>query len=165
MTRARWFFVVTAMLVVGVAVWLNGQPRMPSDTLSPQDLREIEQLVQGYTRGIDIGPEDASWVFARDAVFLANNRPVTGEKELKAFYANLRQTNRTRTIRHLLSNLVIRASPSGATGSVYLTTIEAPATITAVGMYEDTYVKTAEGWRIKRRLYHQDLPSATAKPQ
>jgi hypothetical protein len=163
MTRSRWCFIVTAMLVVGGAVWLNGQPRTASNQLSPQDLYDIEQLVQGYTRGIDIGPEDASWVFARDAVFLYNDSRVTGEKELKAFYENLRKTNRTRTIRHLLSNLVIKAAPGGATGSVYLTTVEAPTTITAVGMYEDTYAKTADGWRIKRRLYRQDLPAATAK--
>jgi hypothetical protein len=165
MTRAR-LIVVTAVLVVAGVAWISGQPRRPSDLLSPNDAHEIEQLVQGYTKGIDLGPEDASWVFARDAVFVYNDRSVTGEKELKAFYANLRQGNRNRTIRHVLSNLVVKATPGGgATGSVYLTTIEAPGTITAVGMYEDTFVKTAEGWRIKRRLYRQDLPVATAKPQ
>jgi hypothetical protein len=158
--------VVTAVLLTTGAVWMRGQPRSSSDMLSPQDFLEIEALVQGYTKGIDLGPEDASWVFARDAVFLYNDRTVTGEKELEAFYANLRQQNRSRTIRHLLSNLVVKAAPGGgATGSVYLTTIEAPLTITAIGMYEDTYAKTPEGWRIKRRLYHQDLPAATAKPK
>ena len=165
MKRAR-VIVVIAVLVVASVTWIEGQPRRSADLLSPQDFHEIEQLVQSYTKGIDLGPEDASWVFTRDAVFLYNDRSVTGEKELKAFYVNLRQTNRSRTIRHVLSNLVVKATPGGgATGSVYLTTIEAPATITAVGMYEDAYVKTAEGWRIKKRLYHQDLPVATAKPQ
>ena len=159
MTRSLIAVVTTVLVIAGAAVWIHGQPK--SDKLTPQDLREIEQLVQGYTRGIDIGPEDASWVFAPDGVFLYMGRKVTGAKELKAFYANLRKENTTRTIRHLLSNLVVTGSPDGgATGSVYLTTIEAPGTITAVGMYEDTYAKTAAGWRIKRRLYRQDLPTA-----
>src|SRR5262245_17762619 len=163
MTRARLMLITAGLVITGVA-WINGQPRRSSDLLSPADAHEIEQLVQGYTKGIDLGPEDASWVFAKDAVFLYNDRSVTGEKELKAFYDNLRQTNRTRTIRHLLSNLVVKGAPGGgATGTVYLTTIEAPLTITAVGMYEDTYVKTAEGWRIKKRLYHQDLPAPAAR--
>ncbi len=143
--------VVTVVLVSAGAVWIRGQGSS-SNKMSPQDVHEIEQLVQGYTKGIDIGPEDASWVFAPDGVFLYMGRTVTGAKELKDFYANLRKQNVTRTIRHVLSNFVLTTSPEGPKGTVYLTTIEAPTTITAVGMYEDTYVKTAAGWRIKRRL-------------
>jgi hypothetical protein len=156
--------VATTVLVIASAVSIHGQAKKPSDKLTPQDVHEIEQLVLGYTKGIDIGPEDASWVFAPDGVFVYMGRTVTGTKELKTFYANLRKENTTRTIRHLLSNLIVTGSPDGgATGMVYLTTIEAPGTITAVGMYEDTYAKTAAGWRIKRRLYHQDLPTAWPK--
>jgi hypothetical protein len=156
---------VTASIVAAAAVWIHGQPRTASDRLSPQDLQQIEELVQGYTRGIDIGPEDASWVFAPDATFVYGSQTVSGEKALKDFYANLRKQNTTRTIRHLLSNLVVRATPEGAAGTVYLTTIEAPAAITAVGMYEDNYVRTANGWRIKRRFYHQDLPGPLPQPR
>ena len=156
--------VATTVLVIASAASIYGQGKKPSDKLTPQDVHEIEQLVLGYTKGIDIGPEDASWVFAPDGVFVYMGRTVTGTKELKTFYANLRKENTTRTIRHLLSNLIVTGSPDGgATGMVYLTTIEAPNTITAVGMYEDIYVKTTAGWRIKRRLYHQDLPTAWPK--
>lgn len=166
MTRSRSILVVTVVLVVVGAAWINGQPQRASGRLSPQDRLEIEDVVKGYQHGIDIGPEDSSWVFAPDATFDYNVggtlRSVTGQKALKEFYANLRKQNTTRTIRHVLSNLIITAAPGGATGSVYNTTIEAPLTITAIGMYEDTYVKTADGWRIKKRLYHQDLPAAAA---
>jgi hypothetical protein len=156
---------VTAALVAAAAVWIHGQPRTASDRLSPQDFQAIEELVQGYTKGIDIGPEDASWVFAPDASFVYGSQTVSGEKALKEFYANLRKQNTSRTIRHLLSNLVVKATPEGATGTVYLTTIEPPVAVTAVGMYEDTYVRTANGWRIKRRLYHQDLPGPLSQPR
>ena len=40
---------------VGSAGWLYAQQRTPPGMLSPQDFLKIEQLVQGYTRGIDIG--------------------------------------------------------------------------------------------------------------
>ena len=137
----------------------------PSDGLTAQDIHEIEELVQGYTRGIDIGPEDASWVFAPDAVFEYTAGAVTGGRiegaaELKEFYADLRTRN---TTRHVLSNLVIEESPDGATGSVYMTsfdrTDDAPIAVTALGIYEDEYERTDAGWRIRHRVYTQLMPS------
>lgn len=163
MSRSRVPSVATVVLLIAGAVWLHGQPHRGAGSLTPQDIFEIEMVVQGYQHGIDIGPEDSSWVFTPDATFEylvgPTKREVKGQKALKEFYANLRKQNTTRTIRHVLSNLIIRPAPGGATGSVYNTTIEAPLTITAIGMYEDQYVKTAEGWRIKHRFYHQDLPA------
>ena len=160
-------FILVATVAAGARMY--AQPPKSAGTLSPQDLFEIEQLVQGYTRGIDIGPEDASWVFARDGVFEylvgPTKRAVTGQKALQEFYAALRKGNTTRTIRHVVSNQVVKATPEGAVGSVYFTTIEPPATITAVGMYEDTFVKTAEGWRIKHRFYHEDMTPGKGRAQ
>lgn len=152
-----------AALTVGTA-WMYAEQRRASGELSAQDLREIEGLVQGYTRGIDVGPEDASWVFAPDAVFeyaagAVTGGAVSGADALKAFYADLRKTN---TTRHLLSNLVIEPTDGGAAGSVYMTSIDrtadAPVAVTAIGMYEDEYVRTPAGWRIQRRVYTQLMP-------
>ena len=152
------------LLVVAASggAWLSAQPT--TNILSPQDLHELELLVQGYHRGIDIGPEDASWVFAEDAVFEysageVRDATVSGADALKEFYAGLRKTN---TSRHLVSNVVIEAAPGGATGSLYMTTLDrtedSPVTVTAFGLYEDTYVKTPDGWRIKTRVYTQQMP-------
>lgn len=166
MRRSGLVLLVAVVLVAGATPWITGQQR-PTGKLTPQDLYEIELVVQGYQHGIDIGPEDSSWVFTPDATFEylvgGTKRAVTGQKALKEFYANLRKQNTTRTIRHVLSNLIIKEAPEGATGSVYNTTIEPPLTITAIGMYEDTYVKTSDGWRIKKRFYHQDLPATPAR--
>jgi hypothetical protein len=127
--------------------------------LSPQDFLEIEQLVQGYTKGIDLGPEDASWVFAPDGVFSYGGRTVTGEKALKQFYGDLRK-NHAPQQHHLLSNLVLRRTAEGASGTVYITTVDGKDTpqLTFYGMYEDNFVKTKAGWRIKRRVYRQAVP-------
>ena len=162
MRVSRLPLVLTAMIQIGGAGWIYAQQRRSSGMLSPQDFLEIDQLVQGYTRGVDVGPEDPSWVFASDGVFSYAGRTYSGEQQLKEFYATVRK-NHVPKQRHLLSNLVVKASPEGATGSVYLTTIEGrdaskPIAITYYGMYEDTFVRTAAGWRIKRRVYHQDAP-------
>ena len=152
------------LVLIGVCVaglgWIHAQQRGTSGTLSPQDFLEIEQLVQSYTRDIDIGPNDPSWVFAPDGVFVRPNNggEITGAKALKEFFANVRKNhdaNRPKE-RHVLSNLVIKATPEGAEGSVYITTLDAGSPTGVVirwyGMYADTFVKTPAGWRIKRRV-------------
>jgi hypothetical protein len=56
---------------------------------------------------------------------------------------------------HLMVNHVITPSPEGATGRVYLVVIgeKGPNHIQRFGGYEDVYVKTAAGWKIKARTH------------
>ncbi len=56
---------------------------------------------------------------------------------------------------HLAVNHVITPTAEGATGRVYLLMlgVESPGSITRDGGYEDVYVKTAAGWRIKSRTH------------
>lgn len=160
MRVSKLLFVLAIAIATAGAAWVYAQGTRPSGVLSPQDFLEIDQLIQSYTRGIDLGPEDPSWVFTSDGVFVSpDGREVRGAKELKEFYQNVRKNHvSTRPKeRHVLSNLVVKASPEGATASVYITTVEAqapsnPIAIRWYGMYEDTLVKTAAGWRIKRRV-------------
>lgn len=158
--------VVVALVAFGGGGWLYAQPQWATGTLSAEDLHQIQLVVEGYHRGIDLGPEDASWVFSDDAVFEytaggVSGATVSGKEALEAFYGDLRKTN---TSRHLVTNVVISPSPEGATGSLYMTTLDrtddAPVTVTAFGLYEDVYVKTSEGWRIKHRVYTQQMPAA-----
>ncbi len=152
-------------LTLAAGAWLYAQPQWATGTLSAADLHEIQLVVEGYHRGIDLGPEDASWVFSDDAIFEytaggLTGATVSGREALDEFYANLRKTN---TSRHLVTNVVISPSPEGATGSLYMTTLDrtddAPVAVTAFGLYEDVYVKTARGWRIKHRTYTQQMPT------
>lgn len=158
---------LVALAALTGSVWLRAQPQWATGTLSAEDLHEIQLVIEGYHRGIDLGPEDASWVFADDAVFEYTvggvaGETVSGKAALEAFYANLRKTN---TSRHLVTNVVISPSPEGATGSLYMTTLDrtddAPVAVTAFGVYEDVYAKTPRGWRIKHRTYTQQMPPAT----
>lgn len=69
-------------------------------------------------------------------------------------------------VRHWNTNLMILPSAAGASGQVYLVLVDfatTPATIAASGSYADELVKTAEGWRFKKRAVRID--AAPAKPQ
>lgn len=56
---------------------------------------------------------------------------------------------------HLAVNHVIEPAPGGATGKVYLIMlgINGPESAVREGGYEDFYVRTAAGWRIKQRTH------------
>jgi hypothetical protein len=56
---------------------------------------------------------------------------------------------------HVMVNHVITLSPGGATGRVYLLMLgmKGPGSVQRDGGYEDVYVKTAAGWRIKSRTH------------
>jgi hypothetical protein len=71
--------------------------------------------------------------------------------------------------RHLMRNTSVRPSPEGASGfaTVIPFTWEDPAgKFSAPGHYEDTFVKTANGWRIKKRIWTPDsvLEGLSRKP-
>jgi hypothetical protein len=56
---------------------------------------------------------------------------------------------------HLMLNHVITPAPDGATGRVYLLMLgmTGPGSLQRDGGYEDVYVKTPGGWRIKSRTH------------
>jgi len=56
---------------------------------------------------------------------------------------------------HVMVNHVITATPDGATGRVYLLMLgmTGPNSLQRDGGYEDVYVKTSKGWRIKSRTH------------
>jgi hypothetical protein len=69
------------------------------------------------------------------------------------------------TRRHWNTNLLITPTPEGAKGAVYLMFVDVgmkPPQITSAGRYEDTLVKTAQGWRFKQRRNFPDPPAAAS---
>ena len=164
MMRKTMFVLTCGIAITLVGSWISAQPGGQAK-FTADDHIEIEQLYQAYQRGVDGGPRDASWVFTPDGEFVAG-RPVTGEKALKEFYANVNKSHQPK-VRRLLSNIIITPTPTGADGSAYLFTIDArdaakPSMVAYYGVYNDTFVKTAAGWRLKRRVYTQDWPEAGA---
>ena len=61
--------------------------------------------------------------------------------------------------RHFTSNLVIMPTLEGAKASCYLLLFNArniPATIIETAIYDDTLVKTPQGWKFKKRIVWRD---------
>jgi uncharacterized protein (TIGR02246 family) len=119
-----------------------------SAALTTRDYVEIQQLYARYVHALDRGDaEGYAALFTPDGAF--NNN--VGREALIAFVRN----RNAPTTRHINSSLVISADPEGAKGAVYNIFLDVgsnPPAITGASRYEDTLVKTREGWRFKKRV-------------
>jgi len=141
-------------------------------TLTALDYIEIEQLVAKYSRAIDSCSNngyDYADLFTPDGVFYwgVGGRQSVGREQLaeaagggKQGCKKLQTATRENPIQtHITVNEVIEASPEGAIGKNYLVYpgvqgITGDGTHTGqVGGYQDVYVKTAQGWRFKKRIH------------
>jgi hypothetical protein len=163
--------VLKALPVLGLivaasgGVWVYAQQKNAPPMLSPQDYLEIQQLYGYYTRDVDPGSErDASWLYSADGTFEFRGRKTEGMKALQEFYQRVRK-GQAFGIRHLNSNFLLLPTPEGARGTAYMVQVERrdaanPITVTLFGVYHDTFVKTADGWKFKSRVLRQDGPDA-----
>ena len=153
--------IVALVLVVGGATWLYAQQHRASSMLSAEDHLEIQQLYYFYSRDVDPNSErDASWMYTDDGVFNSGGDSVIGRAALKEFYEGVRQRHSS-GIRHVNTSVVIVPTEEGAKGSGYMLQVErrrdgGPIEVTLFGKYEDRFVKTPNGWRIKERQFRAD---------
>jgi len=134
------------------------QKRTSAAALSPLDIIEIQQLAIRYSYGLDTGADNGDLyanVFTPDGEFVGRQVPLTQGREALARVARSVRKANAQYVRHFIANHVIEPSAEGATGKVYLMVVDVeegqPSSIYIGGHYEDVYVKTAEGWRIKKR--------------
>jgi SnoaL-like domain len=130
--------------------------------LTPTDYVEIEQLYARYNIALDSGDAEA-WVatFTPDGTFNTSS----GREGLLKFAKEWHEKRNGANRRHWNSNLRLMGTPEGAEGSVYLMLLDVstrPASIALTGMYSDTLVKTADGWRFKKRQVKGDTPAPAA---
>jgi hypothetical protein len=164
------------------------QARPVKPALTAMDYAEIQQLYARYAFAYDTAEENGE-VYARtftsDGAFNFPNgdprgrcEPVSsGSKaaECKGFAALAklaRGTGETKgrlTLSHVTTNIVIEPSAEGAKGKAYLSL---PALgpegggMRVAGLYEDTLVKTPDGWKFKLRMYTPiPNPRSGAAPQ
>jgi hypothetical protein len=143
--------------------------------LTAQDYIDIRALASQYAYGLDTGAANGTGsvyanVFSEDAAF--HGPPATpggtpfnavGRDELRKFAVPGRGTA---YVRHFMTNHLIEPSPEGARGKVYLLVIDIgredkPTSVNMGGHYEDVYVKTAAGWRIKSRNFYRSKSAQT----
>ena len=159
--------VIIAILSIGVLAaigWVSAQGSSSSaETLTGQDYGEIMQLYGMYNQGSDFrDPELWASIFTDDGVFRpASGQEVVGRDALLA-RAQGRVQGQTGPggARHYTSSWVITPTvDGGAKARAYWFVMnvsgEQPRPV-ASGYYDDVFVKTPKGWRIKSRALHSD---------
>src|SRR5882724_2315204 len=156
-TRRAVVLLVVVVVTSGISVLAQKGGKLTSD-----DLVEIQQLYAKYNWTLDAGDSEGyASTFTPDGVFNTNVGHDAIVKFADTFHAGLGAH-----VRHWNTNLMILPAPDGATGQVYLVLVDfatKPATIVTSASYTDQLVKTAQGWRFKKRATKGDA-APPAKP-
>jgi hypothetical protein len=124
-------------------------------TLTPLDYVEIRQLAARYGHAVDQGADNGyayADLFAPDATF----GTTTGRDNLATLAK--RTAKGPQTAWHFIVNHAIEPTENGAKGMEYMVHMRyretgRPNAVWGGGHYEDTYVKTPDGWRFKTRRF------------
>jgi hypothetical protein len=135
--------------------------------LSADDYVAIQQLYATFAHALDKGEgERFAATFIEEGEFTGGRGPGRGAEvrtPIKGTEALTRMGSRGGT-RHFTANLIITPTPEGVKGTCYLLLFNArniPATITETAIYDDTLVKTAQGWKFKSRVVWRDDDDST----
>jgi hypothetical protein len=159
-----------AFVVLCLAATGGARAQAPVPALTALDYIEIEQLIAKYARAIDTCTNngyDYADLFTPDGALVPSfdgkpGTPIQGRDRLATISGG--GTNNCKNVpwieqgvRHIYTNHVITATADGAKGVVDMLMIGLggdPNKIEYDGYYEDTYVKTPQGWRFKQRVHH-----------
>jgi hypothetical protein len=151
----------TPRLPVRVMKAAEAKPATGSSALAPEDYVEIQQVVASYPFALDTGADEGGMyadLFAADGAFVAGEMKIEGRGNLKKFAWQHRPGQGPLYVRNFSTNAIIEPSAGGAVGKAYAAVMDLgeggkPSALLGGGHYEDQYVKTADGWRIKRREF------------
>ena len=133
-------------------------------SLSPTDYIDIQQLIARSAYALDTAADHGdhyAHLFTPDGVFAAQTGhpyAIRGREQLAAFAAGDLTHRGPAYVRDYETNYIISPSRDGATGRVYVVWIEVeengtPGVVRSGGHYEDAYLKTRDGWKIKSRTF------------
>lgn len=163
MLQMRVLVTLAVVFTLGFG-WVSAQQRGGgSSGLTGQDYGEIENLYARYSQGSDF--QDAELfvsAFSEDGTIVrADGSSITGMTALRAERAE-RYQGRTGDVgrRHRTSSYLITPTADGASGRAYYVLLDVttrPSTTISTGYYDDEFVRTSDGWRIKRRTINRDV--------
>jgi len=160
-----------ALLTSGTGLTAQSKEFLP---LTPMDRIQIQQLIARYAYALDTGGRngyDYADLFAADGVFVGMNQGDKGRlyRGRDSLAALARGGPRNQNyVSHYITNVVLEATPDGARGTQYaiigdVTQPSGKSAWTHGGHYEDTYVKTPDGWRFKTRVFYASEGGADPK--
>jgi len=181
MSRCTFRIAVALSVLISLPSAVQAQAPAAPAQLTALDYFEIQQLAAKYARAIDTCSNngyDYADLFAPDGYFAPEQNGKVGnkfqgrERLAEASGGGSRGCKNVGWIRqgvkHLYVNHIITPTAEGATGTVDMLMIGLggdPNKIRHEGYYEDTYVKTAQGWRFKSRSHHVPEGGTTGQPQ
>jgi hypothetical protein len=155
---AAWALVTVGVAALTYSVARAQNPSAPA--LTAADYVEIQMLVARYGFALDTGADDGyimADLFAPGGTF--------NKTEGRDAIAKLARGGRRgpMNVRNMSNLAIITPSPDGATGIQYAEAVnfgerdkKTPTEMDHFLWYEDVYVKTADGWRFKSRLTHNE---------
>jgi hypothetical protein len=173
--RISTLLTLVAVAIVGFLaghgdLWSRAEAK--SNGFTALDYQEITQLINRYAYGIDTCANngyDYANLFTTDGVFIDKNSDAgfaaggrvlaKGRDALATLVGGGERGCKTKLVwtdwSHLMLNHEITPTAEGATGRVYLVQLgmNGPGSVARHGGYEDVYVRTAEGWKIKSRTH------------
>ena len=158
----RRMLVLAVVVIAGGTAWLSAQGAAKNFTA--QDFVDIQQLYAKYNWSLDAGDAEAyASTFTPDGTF---NNNVGHDAIVK--FANTFHGGMGAHVKHWNTNLMITPTAEGAAGQVYLVLVDfatKPPTIATSASYADELVKTAQGWRFKKRQTKGDTAPAAPPKQ
>lgn len=130
-------------------------------TLSAHDYEQIKELYARYNQGSDFRDTELFLsAFAEDAVMTREGGNIVGMEELRADRAR-RYQGKTGDVgrRHINGSYLITPTTEGAEARTYYLLMDVtvrPPDVISSGYYEDKFVKTDAGWKIKHRTLYRD---------
>jgi hypothetical protein len=164
MSRSNVLVALSLSIASASVGWGSARQREVRSTLTAQDYFEIQQLYARYALYLDTG--DAARfadLWMPDGEFVAG-RPAGQAGVARTPLKGTEALTRMGSVggwRHFNSNLIITPTPQGADGMCYLARFNVrsssvPAPIDETAVYQDTLVKTSQGWRFKKRISWRD---------
>ncbi len=134
-----------------------------SAALTGQDYGEIEALYARYSQGSDFRDLELFLsAFSEDAVVVsADGSSTQGIPAMRAARAERYQETGDTGRRHRTGSYLITPTDDGAHGRAYYVLLDVttrPPTTVFTGYYDDEFVRTPAGWRIKHRAINRDVP-------
>jgi len=161
--------VACVVVCLAVSAGARGQSAAPRE-LTALDYLEIQQLVARYARAIDTCSNngyDYADLFTPDGAFVPSSEgkplpPIQGRERLAEISGGGSRGCKNvpwieQGVRHIYTNHVVTPTADGASGVVDMLMIGLggdPNKIEYDGYYEDSYVRTPQGWRFKQRVHH-----------
>jgi hypothetical protein len=153
----------------GLAAAVGAAEHQSTETaLTADDYIQIQRLYAINAQALDRGQGELfASTFTDDAVFVGGRVPGQEPRAPIVGRTALARLGGFAGRRHFTSNVMVTGDAREANGSSYLLVLNVstnPATLVETAIYDDQLVKTARGWKFKRRIVWRDDDDKTPYP-